>query len=115
MPEAAVPRDDSIPLPMNTTAASETLDVEQLFARGRAHAVATPSLRELGVEASAAIAFLAAAVAMALLIHSPRALGGPTLAVLIAAYVVACRAKFDFADGYTVPTELVLVPMLFLL
>jgi HD-GYP domain-containing protein (c-di-GMP phosphodiesterase class II) len=29
--------------------------------------------------------------------------------------VVACRAKFDIADGYTVPTELVLVPMLFLL
>jgi putative nucleotidyltransferase with HDIG domain len=29
--------------------------------------------------------------------------------------VIACRAKFDIADGYTVPTELVLVPMLFLL
>ena len=29
--------------------------------------------------------------------------------------MIACRAKFDIADGYTVPTELVLVPMLFLL
>jgi HD-GYP domain-containing protein (c-di-GMP phosphodiesterase class II) len=62
-----------------------------------------------------ALAFLAVALLMALLIDSPRTLYSPTLAVLVLAYVVACRAKFDFADGYTVPTELVLVPMLFLL
>ena len=29
--------------------------------------------------------------------------------------MIACQAQFDVADGYTVPTELVLVPMLFLL
>ena len=29
--------------------------------------------------------------------------------------MIACRAQFEIADGYTVPTELVLVPMLFLL
>lgn len=63
----------------------------------------------------AAFAFLAVALTMALLIDSPRTLHPPTLAVLVLAYVVTCRAKFDFADGYTVPTELVLVPMLFLL
>ena len=34
---------------------------------------------------------------------------------LVVAYVIACRAQFEIADGYTVPTELVLVPMLFLL
>jgi hypothetical protein len=95
--------------------ASETLDVERLFARGRARAVATPSLRELSVEGIAGIAFLLVAVTMAVTLASPRSLEGPTLAVLVAAYVVTCRAKFDFADGYTVPTELVLVPMLFLL
>ena len=95
--------------------ASETLDVEQLFARGRARALAAPSLRELSVESAAGIAFLAVAVAMALTFASPRALEPLSLAVLAGAYVVACRAKFDFADGYTVPTELVLVPMLFLL
>ena len=55
------------------------------------------------------------AVAMVLFLESPRALDLGTLAVLVVAYVVACRAKFDIADGYTVPTELVLVPMLFLL
>jgi HD-GYP domain-containing protein (c-di-GMP phosphodiesterase class II) len=95
--------------------ALQTPDAERLFARGRARAVAAPSGRERPVEAGAAIAFLAVALAMALLIPSPRSLQPATLAVLVAAYVVTCRAKFDLADGYTVPTELVLVPMLFLL
>ncbi len=62
-----------------------------------------------------AVAFLAAALAMALLIHSPRGLDVPTLAILVVAYIIACQAQFDVADGYTVPTQLVLVPMLFLL
>jgi HD-GYP domain-containing protein (c-di-GMP phosphodiesterase class II) len=46
---------------------------------------------------------------------SPRSLEILPLAILGFAYVVACQARFDIADGYTVPTELVLVPMLFLL
>lgn len=95
--------------------ASETLDVEQLFARGRERAVAVPSTREMGVEGAAGIGFLAVAMALAVGFTSPRALEALPLVVLIGAYVVTCRAKFDFADGYTVPTELVLVPMLFLL
>jgi HD-GYP domain-containing protein (c-di-GMP phosphodiesterase class II) len=95
--------------------ASETIDVEQLFARGRARAPVAPSLRELRVEAVAGLAFLAVAVTMALLCASPRSLDPYPLVVLVGAYVMTCRAKFDFADGYTVPTELVLVPMLFLL
>jgi HD domain len=95
--------------------ASETLDVEQLFARGRARAVAAPSLRERSVEGAAGLSFLAVALAMALFFSSPRTVELLPLAVLVGAYIVTCRAKFDFADGYTVPTELVLVPMLFLL
>jgi HD-GYP domain-containing protein (c-di-GMP phosphodiesterase class II) len=66
-------------------------------------------------EAAVAGAFLATALAMALLMPSPRSLQGPTLSILIGAYVMSSRAKFDIADGYTVPTELILVPMLFLL
>jgi putative nucleotidyltransferase with HDIG domain len=95
--------------------ASETIDIEQLFARGRARAPVAPSQREVRVEAVTGLAFLVAAVAMAVAFASPRSLDPYPLAVLVGAYVVTCRAKFDFADGYTVPTELVLVPMLFLL
>lgn len=92
--------------------ASET---QQLFARGRTRAQARAEGRERAVEQATAAGFLIAAAAMAALLGSPRALDPATLLILLAAYVVACRAKFDIADGYTVPTELVLVPMLFLL
>ena len=52
---------------------------------------------------------------MALFVDSPRTLEAGPVFFLIGAYVIACRAQFEIADGYTVPTELVLVPMLFLL
>jgi HD-GYP domain-containing protein (c-di-GMP phosphodiesterase class II) len=94
---------------------SSTPEVERLFARGRARALMRAHGRERSVEAGTAVAFLLVALAMALLLPSPRSLHLPTLGFLVAAYIVACRAKFDLADGYTVPTELVLVPMLFLL
>jgi HD-GYP domain-containing protein (c-di-GMP phosphodiesterase class II) len=90
-------------------------DLEHLFARGRERALLRADGRERLAEAAVALAFLAVALAMALLMSSPRGLHGPTLAILIGTYVVCSRAKFDIADGYTVPTELVLVPMLFLL
>jgi HD-GYP domain-containing protein (c-di-GMP phosphodiesterase class II) len=90
-------------------------DTEQLFARGRSRALSRAQGRELVVERGAGAAFLLTALAMALFLDSPRSLELSTLAVLGLAYVASCRAKFDIADGYTVPTELVLVPMLFLL
>ncbi|HEX4670546.1 MAG TPA: HD domain-containing phosphohydrolase [Solirubrobacterales bacterium] len=90
-------------------------EAEHFFAHGRARAVLRAQGVERLVEVALALAFIAVALAMALLLSSPRALNVPTLAILIGAYVVCSRAKFDIADGYTVPTELVLVPMLFLL
>jgi HD-GYP domain-containing protein (c-di-GMP phosphodiesterase class II) len=96
------------------TATPQT-NAEQLFARGRNRAQAKARGRERAVEQFTGGGFLLVAVAMALYLGSPRALDLGTLAVLVVAYVIACRAKFDIADGYTVPTELVLVPMLFLL
>jgi hypothetical protein len=94
---------------------SEIQELEHLFARGRERAGLPARGRERLAEGGVALAFVAVALAMALLLPSPRGLDGPTLAILIGAYVICSRAKFDIADGYTVPTELVLVPMLFLL
>ena len=94
---------------------SETPELERLFALGRDRARLRAAGRERLSEAGAAVGFIVVALAMALLLPSPRSLDLPTLAVLVVAYVATCRAKFDIADGYTVPTELVLVPMLFLL
>jgi HD-GYP domain-containing protein (c-di-GMP phosphodiesterase class II) len=100
---------------MATVTESHTPELERLFAVGRARAVARADGRERNVEAGMAIAFLVVALGMALAVSSPRSLDPQALFFLVAAYVIACRAKFDIADGYTVPTELVLVPMLFLL
>lgn len=88
---------------------------EQLFARGRTRALIRAQGRERLVELLAAAGFLLVAVAMAMFLDSPRSLQIAPLVALVVAYVIACQAQFDIADGYTVPTELVLVPMLFLL
>jgi HD-GYP domain-containing protein (c-di-GMP phosphodiesterase class II) len=90
-------------------------EAEHFFAHGRERALLRAQGVERLVETVLALGFLVVALLMALLLPSPRALDLPTLAVLISAYVVCSRAKFDIADGYTVPTELILVPMLFLL
>jgi len=88
---------------------------EQLFARGRDRALSKAQGRERAVEWAVGAGFLLVALAMSVLMESPRALEATPLIVLVVAYVIACQARFDIADGYTVPTELVLVPMLFLL
>jgi putative nucleotidyltransferase with HDIG domain len=94
---------------------SHIQEAEHYFAHGRERALLRAQGVERLVEVALALGFLLVALGMALLLPSPRALDLPTLAVLIGAYVVCSRAKFDIADGYTVPTELVLIPMLFLL
>jgi HD-GYP domain-containing protein (c-di-GMP phosphodiesterase class II) len=94
---------------------SQIEDAEHLFARGRERVQLRARGVERLVETALALGFVVVAVAMALLLPSPRALDVPTLVILIGAYVVCSRAKFDIADGHTVPTELILVPMLFLL
>lgn len=94
---------------------TETPELERLFAVGRERARLRADGRERMVEGGMAISFLVVAAAMALAIPSARSLEFGSLAVLVVAYMIACRAQFEVADGYTVPTELVLVPMLFLL
>jgi HD-GYP domain-containing protein (c-di-GMP phosphodiesterase class II) len=101
--------------PTAMAATTDTAKLEQLFARGRERAAIAAQGRERIVEAGMAIAFLLTALAMALLLSSPRSLDVTALAILAIAYIFACQAQFDVADGYTVPTQLVLVPMLFLL
>src|SRR6188474_1724228 len=96
-------------------ATTKTHELEQLFAQGRARAALPAHGRERVVEIVAAGAFLTTALAMALLIPSVRGIDLATLLVLGSTYFIACQAQFDVADGYTVPTQLVLVPMLFLL
>ncbi len=71
--------------------------------------------RERRTEAAVALTFLALAVPLAVLAPGP---GGPDLlagALCVMAYALVSRVTFPTGAGYTVPTQLVFVPMLFAL
>jgi HD-GYP domain-containing protein (c-di-GMP phosphodiesterase class II) len=59
-------------------------------------------------------AFLATAVALAASIHSSRTLDATTAMLLVLAYAGLSRVEFEVRTGLAIPTQLVLVPMLFL-
>jgi putative nucleotidyltransferase with HDIG domain len=52
---------------------------------------------------------------MAVFLSSPRPLDWPLAIGLVASYVFAARVQFHTGSGWTAPTQLVFVPMLFLL
>jgi HD-GYP domain-containing protein (c-di-GMP phosphodiesterase class II) len=59
--------------------------------------------------------FAAAALALAFALPSDRTPGVAAVAVLILAYAAAFRLDFEIGSGSAVPTQLILVPMLFVL
>jgi HD-GYP domain-containing protein (c-di-GMP phosphodiesterase class II) len=59
--------------------------------------------------------FVAAAVLLALLVPSERHPGPLAVLLLVGAYAAAFRLDFEIGTGSAVPTELILVPMLFVL
>jgi putative nucleotidyltransferase with HDIG domain len=71
--------------------------------------------REMLVESVTAMAFLAAAVLMATLIPGQRELDPLLAATLVVVYALMSHVRFSARYGFTVPTQLVFVPMLFLL
>jgi putative nucleotidyltransferase with HDIG domain len=93
----------------------EGLEGEELIERGRDLAAQPLEGRELTGEAVAAVGFLVCAIAMAMLLDGTPSFSLPLACTLVAAHVIAARIKFEVGAGFTVPTQLVLVPMLFLL
>ena len=71
--------------------------------------------RERLVEGLAAAAFLAVAIPMAVLIDGGEPLRLGVALALVAAYAAASRVQFAVGFGYTAPTQLIFIPMLFLL
>jgi putative nucleotidyltransferase with HDIG domain len=70
--------------------------------------------RELAAEAVTAAAFVIVATALAVLLPDQRALDVPLAATLVITYALLARVKFPIGYGFTAPTQLVLVPILFL-
>ena len=71
--------------------------------------------RERIVEAVAGGGLAAVAVALAVLAPEQRELDASSAALLTLALVLAARVEFDVAGSYTVASQIVFVPMLFLL
>ncbi len=71
--------------------------------------------RQLWVALLVGGGFLAVSLPFAFLHHSARAPSLLTAFALVAAYVAVYRVEFEFGSALAVPTQLLLVPMLFLL
>jgi HD-GYP domain-containing protein (c-di-GMP phosphodiesterase class II) len=103
-------------LPMSTTnihPGTEPSNPHQV-ARSRARLVSSLPQRERRLEALAGALFLLAAIALVVLADPPAPDLG-AVAVLVVAYAAAMRIEFEAGPAYTVPTVLVLIPMLYLL
>ncbi len=71
--------------------------------------------RERTAEIVASLAFIVAAAAVTVAWDTPQALDIPLAVGLMAAYALATRVEFRIASGWTDPSQIVFVPMLFLL
>jgi len=71
--------------------------------------------RLLITESVGAVAFVACAVPLSALEPSPRSLAAVSLTVTIVVYMVAQRVRFPVGSAWTPPTQVVFVPMLFIL
>jgi putative nucleotidyltransferase with HDIG domain len=71
--------------------------------------------REQLADGAFALGFLVCAIALAVLAPAARQLDVGLAAALVAAYAFVARAEFPTGAGYTVPTQVILVPMLLLL
>ena len=94
----------------------ETRSDESLLQLGRQRHVDGEDPRRLRiVEASAAAVFIAAAVALAVFGSSARSLSVAALVVSVVAYLAAQHVRYPVGSAWTAPTQLVFVPMLFVL
>jgi signal transduction histidine kinase/CheY-like chemotaxis protein len=89
---------------------------ESLLLLGRErHSDGGAARRLLITEASAAAIFIATALTMALVADSPRSLSPWALTIAVVTYVIARRVQYPVGSAWTAPTQLVFVPMLFVL
>src|ERR1700744_6134394 len=89
---------------------------ENLLRLGRdRHSGAGRARRLLITEAAAAAIFVIGAGALAGFGDSTRSLWVWVLVVMVAAYLIASRVQYPVGSAWTAPTQLVFVPMLFVL
>ena len=98
------------PTPQGSASADEGLVEES-----RARVARALGDREVLPTVATAAAFVATTIALFVWLPSPQPHADPGIIVaLVACYALAARVQFEVAFAYAVPTQLVLVPMLFL-
>jgi len=90
-------------------------DEQQVIEEQRARRLQRLALRERVAFVLFTCGFAGAALTTAVVFHSNRSPSALTIALLVAAYAAAFRLDFEIGTGSAVPTQLILVPMLFLL
>jgi putative nucleotidyltransferase with HDIG domain len=93
----------------------ESPEAQQLVAESRARQVTRLTARERSVEILVGGGFVLAAVGFLLLAQPERGVDWTRAAIAIVAMAAASRVIFEVGSTYTVPLQIVLVPMLFLL
>jgi HD-GYP domain-containing protein (c-di-GMP phosphodiesterase class II) len=94
----------------------ETRADESLLQLGQQRHLASDDPRRLRItETSAAAVFIALGVALAVFGASDRSLSISALVVSVVAYLVAEHVRYPVGSAWTAPTQLVFVPMLFVL
>jgi putative nucleotidyltransferase with HDIG domain len=94
--------------------ADDDPDVEELLGNASGRAAAPLRGRDLRAELACGALLLVAVGALALVAPSSRTLQPLVALGLIAVFAVAQQVQFEVGIGYTVPTQLVLMPMLIL-
>ncbi|HEX6117411.1 MAG TPA: HD-GYP domain-containing protein [Solirubrobacterales bacterium] len=89
--------------------------VHRLLEESRAAQIARLDGRERIAVIATAFAFVAAAAAFALFVDGGREFDPGIALALVGLYLLAARVEFHTGSGWTDPTQLVFVPMLFLL
>jgi HD-GYP domain-containing protein (c-di-GMP phosphodiesterase class II) len=88
--------------------------VEELLGNAPGRAAARLPGRDLAAELACGLLLVAAVVALAVLAPSERHLTPALAAGLVGAFVIAQQVQFEVGIGYTVPSQLVVMPMLIL-
>jgi HD-GYP domain-containing protein (c-di-GMP phosphodiesterase class II) len=89
--------------------------LQRLIAEAQANRPRALLNRERRVELAVAVAFLATAIPMATLLAPQRSLNPELAVALVLVYALVARVEFQTGPGWALPTQLVFVPMLFLL
>jgi len=102
-------------LPVSPPVVELDADGDALIEERRARASTPLARRDSLVTSASALAFLAAAAVLQVAFPGDRHPSIGLLVLLVAAYAIASKVEFEVGIGSAIPTQLVFVPMLFLL